>query len=308
MHWFRLYSEFATDPKVQRMPEEMQRRLVMIFCAKAADTIRTWCDADVTFYLRISDVACDETKKLFIERGFIDEQWNLLNWDKRQFVSDSSTERTKRYRERKRTSQNVTVTKCDALDTDTDTDTEHIKPKPIVRSAHLVEQIYELYPRKVGKGAALRAIKSALTKLQAKNSISETEAATILIRSVSEFARSPAGNRGEYTPHCSTWMNQQRWNDDRGEWHRDFGGPNGTQPINRSRTRQELQRMELERAEEMDSAGAFDAGDHDEGNRNGGSLKRLCESVGGPATTQVAKGIPSSRSNPEILPKASRTN
>ena len=26
MDWFRLYSEFSTDPKVQMMPEALQRR------------------------------------------------------------------------------------------------------------------------------------------------------------------------------------------------------------------------------------------------------------------------------------------
>ena len=30
MPWFRMWSEFADDPKVQIMPEAMQRRLVML--------------------------------------------------------------------------------------------------------------------------------------------------------------------------------------------------------------------------------------------------------------------------------------
>lgn len=33
-----------------------------------------------------------------MQQGFIDEKWILLNWNKRQFLSDSSTERVRRHR------------------------------------------------------------------------------------------------------------------------------------------------------------------------------------------------------------------
>lgn len=126
--WFRMYSEFATDPKVQMMPEAMQRRLVMLFCMRCGDVTVTLGDDEIAFHLRISDAELAETKALFIAKGFIDSKWSIKNWDKRQFASDSSAARTRAYRDRKRdkavTSQ---VTKGDALDTDTDTDTEEAK-------------------------------------------------------------------------------------------------------------------------------------------------------------------------------------
>lgn len=121
--WFRMYAEFASDPKVQMMSEVMQRRLVMLFCMRCGDVTVTLCDEEIAFHLRISDADLAETKALFIAKGFVDSAWNIANWDKRQFASDSSAARTRAYRERIRcksvTSQ---VTKCDALDTDTDTD------------------------------------------------------------------------------------------------------------------------------------------------------------------------------------------
>ncbi len=134
--WFRMYNEFAHDPKVQMMSEAMQRRLIMLFCDRSCDVTVTLSEQEIAFRWRISDDELAQTKALFISKGFIDEEWNVLNWDRRQFVSDSSTDRTRRYRERKRTSQerhNVTeVTKCDALDTDTDTEQiqnrEDLKP------------------------------------------------------------------------------------------------------------------------------------------------------------------------------------
>jgi hypothetical protein len=69
-----------------------------------------------------------------MSKGFIDSTWNLLNWDKRQFITDrdiSGAERQKRWRERQKEKnsnalRNVPVT---LLDTDTDTDTDTDKKK-----------------------------------------------------------------------------------------------------------------------------------------------------------------------------------
>jgi hypothetical protein len=127
--WFRMYSEFADDPKVQIMPEAMQRRLLMLMCSKCKG--ETLHETELAFHWRISETELAETKAVFLKKEFIDEGWNLLNWDKRQFISDSSTDRVRKYRQGKKqdetlpetngTKRNVTVT---PPDTDTDTDTE----------------------------------------------------------------------------------------------------------------------------------------------------------------------------------------
>ena len=101
--WFRTYSEFAHDPKVQSMSETMQRRLVMIFCLKCSDVLKTLSDDDIAFQLRISGDDLLATKMLFITKGFIDKNWSIKNWDKRQFVSDKSAERQRKYRAKKAT-------------------------------------------------------------------------------------------------------------------------------------------------------------------------------------------------------------
>ena len=145
--WFRLYSEFADDPKVQMMSEAMQRRLVMLMWSRCKG--ETLHETQMVFHWRISDADLADTKRVFLQNGFIDEDWELLNWDRRQFVSDSSTERVRRSRQRKKqdetlhrpekaldipgdetdeTKRNVTVTPPEQnrtqTDTDTDTDTE----------------------------------------------------------------------------------------------------------------------------------------------------------------------------------------
>lgn len=117
--WFRLYAEFATDPKVQMMSEVMQRRFIMLLCARCNGNV-TLQDEEVTFLLRISNEEWQETKRVFIAKNFIDEANNLLHWDKRQFRSDSSRERVSRHRENKKQECNVTVTPPEQNRTDTD--------------------------------------------------------------------------------------------------------------------------------------------------------------------------------------------
>lgn len=98
MEWFRMYTEFANDPKVQSMPEAMQRRLIMVFCLRSSNTLVTLQDDEIAFALRITEVELAETKALFVRKGFVNGEWEIQNWDKRQFVSDSSASRVAKHR------------------------------------------------------------------------------------------------------------------------------------------------------------------------------------------------------------------
>lgn len=136
--WFRLYHEFATDPKVQMMSEVNQRRLVMLFCMRCCNGHETFQDDEVTFQLRISDAEWQETKSLFIDKGFIDKSNKVLKWDKRQFVSDSSTARVRKFRELNKTTKkkkrecNVSVTPPEQNRTDTEIYSSDVPYRDIV--------------------------------------------------------------------------------------------------------------------------------------------------------------------------------
>jgi len=158
--WFRLYAEFAHDPKVQSMSEAMQRRLLMLLCLRCSNTLVTLQEDELAYALGISEEALAETKALFLRKRFIDEHWVMLNWNKRQFTSDTSAARVKAHRERKKAdgkaSRNSDVTlqkqETNALDTDTDTDTEdqHLPPSADgVRkcpTGKIVDLYHELMP------------------------------------------------------------------------------------------------------------------------------------------------------------------
>lgn len=129
--WFRLYSEFAHDPKIQMLSEAMQRRYVMLMCLRCSEVLETLHETEIAFQLRLSTEELEQTKQLFISKNFIDKHWNLLNWDKRQFVSDSSTMRVAKHRNKKKQVSNAdeTLQKRQSNAIDTDTDTEQIQKK-----------------------------------------------------------------------------------------------------------------------------------------------------------------------------------
>lgn len=81
------------------------------------------------------------------------------------------------------------------------------------------EQIYQHYPRKVGKIAALKAIEKAIKLLADR----EDDPVAFLIEKVKVYAASPDGHksRGKFRPHPSTWFNQGRYDDDVAEWQED---------------------------------------------------------------------------------------
>jgi hypothetical protein len=104
-----MYHEWDSDPKVQSMTEAMQRRLAMLFCSRCKE--ETLQERDRAFHWRISMEELTETKAVFMEKGFIDGNWNPINWNNRQFLSDSSTDRVRRYRQGLKQDETLHVTK-----------------------------------------------------------------------------------------------------------------------------------------------------------------------------------------------------
>jgi hypothetical protein len=99
--WFRMYSEFATDTKVQSMDETLQRRFIMFLCLHCAGEFEKLTDEELAFALRISAEELTKTKLVFEKKGFLVDG-KIANWNKRQFKSDSSTERVREHRQRQR--------------------------------------------------------------------------------------------------------------------------------------------------------------------------------------------------------------
>jgi hypothetical protein len=83
--------------------------------------------------------------------------------------------------------------------------------------------IYRAYPRHVGSRTAKQAIDRALRRLMdgKEGPMSEGDAVEGLLRATQAFARSPAGRKGNFTPHPATWFNRSSYLDSPEEWHRE---------------------------------------------------------------------------------------
>lgn len=212
--WFRLHNEFADDPKVQMMSEVDQRRLVMLFCLRSHGHV-TLQDVTVTFQLRISNEEWSCTKKLFIEKGFINESNEVLQWNTRQYISDSSADRVAKHRAKIKEAKN-SVTMCNVTVTppDTDTDTETDNKKTCANAVKKQDKelpsflkFWELYPKKKSKQEATRA----WSKLNPDDELQELIAQAIAIaKKDPQWTK----NNGDYIPLPASWINGKRWEDE----------------------------------------------------------------------------------------------
>jgi hypothetical protein len=130
--WFRFYQETLDDPKVQQLaPQDFKAWVNLLCLACRGDGILPSLE-DVAFALRMSENETRSTLDRLAIAGLIATRkggangmrYAIVNWDEKQYKSDTSTDRVKRFRQRSSAvSETVTVTPPDT-DTDTESDTD----------------------------------------------------------------------------------------------------------------------------------------------------------------------------------------
>lgn len=162
--WFRMYTDFLEDPKLISLAFEDQRHFIAILALKSSGLIDQECADNVKNRLVAQRLWVDyaiiaDVKKRLFDAGLIDENWQPVAWEKRQFSSDrdpTGAERQKKYRENQRLAErnalrnapsNASVTLPDT-DTDTDTDKKRKNKSP---SADIeFELMWTEYPKRPG--------------------------------------------------------------------------------------------------------------------------------------------------------------
>lgn len=135
--WFRLYHRIIDDDKIRLLAFEDRWHFVALLCLKGEGLIDE-PDSDlrvrklaVKLGLQVREV--EEVFRRLSEVGLTDERGDPIAWQELQFQSDSSTERVRKYRERKKKrggNEDETLQKrrgndpVTPQDTDTETDTE----------------------------------------------------------------------------------------------------------------------------------------------------------------------------------------
>ena len=128
MPWLRLYTEFASDPVTQSLAFEDQRHFIILLCLKGNGTLdrpMKPSNRDRIIYrgLGLDPSSAEEAKRRLMEVELITDTWQPKAWNKRQFISDHSTERVRNIRKNKETRNGITTLlkrKCNAPRTDTE--------------------------------------------------------------------------------------------------------------------------------------------------------------------------------------------
>jgi hypothetical protein len=212
--WFRLYAEFLDDPKVQMLSEIDQRRFLMLMCKRCSDGDVTSRDEEIAFHLRISDDEWRETKARLMQKNLINDEAKPIAWDKRQYASDSSAERTSAWRDRKKQHCDVTVTPPEK---EKEKEKEKMKtiPANVARSRGSgdsslgFDHFWDQWPKKVGKAEAEKAWK----RLGPDEALQEQMLAAIDHQRDSDAWRKDGG---AFIPNPATWLRGRRWEDDVG--------------------------------------------------------------------------------------------
>lgn len=109
--WFRMYDDVLNDPKAQKLSDAAFRGWVNIMClASKNDGILEQPVENIAFSLRKSLPKTRELIQTLQSGGLLDRTengWKPHNWETRQYKSDVSTARVKRFRE---CSRNVSET------------------------------------------------------------------------------------------------------------------------------------------------------------------------------------------------------
>jgi hypothetical protein len=125
--WFRLYIEVLNDPKVQHLSDRQFRGWINLLCVASKYNGVLPSTEEIAFLLRIKPANAQRLLEEMRHVGLLDEVNGHLaphNWKGRQYESDHSTSRVKRFRARRRdVPRNVSTTVSETLP-DAETETE----------------------------------------------------------------------------------------------------------------------------------------------------------------------------------------
>lgn len=204
--WFRLYTRMVDDEKLRLLAFEDRWHFVALCCLKGSgllDDTSAMRDRKIAVKMGIQLADLENVKKRLIEVGLIDEMMNPVAWDELQQVSDTSSERVKKYREKQRAS--TVKRECNVTVTVQDKDIEEDK-KELEKENSGFDQFWQLYPNKTAKAYC--------EKLFAKLSKPDQQA---VIASMPKFLDAVTAKRKTFKdyqpPNPSTYINQRRFDD-----------------------------------------------------------------------------------------------
>lgn len=256
--WFRYYREAVYDPKIRMLEDKTHRFWIDCLCLVDEETGELPPLKEIAIVTKKHLKSCEKVAEKLTKIGIFSHKFCSKNpekvvgyfvtaWTKRQYKSDSSTERTRKHKAQKKQEGNVPETPPEYRIQNTD----NKPPKsPLVRgseSEDIFDRFWKAYPRKTGKAPARKKWDAACKQVDPEKIILAARA--YAAERQGDCARNPANER--FTQEAKTWLNQQRWEDfdgagaaetytsddwraacrwwkKHGEWSDDLGGEPGS--------------------------------------------------------------------------------
>jgi hypothetical protein len=267
--WFRVYTELLHDRKVRGLPASQRWVWIAVLslgrqsCEPGRLLISTTepiTDREIADEASVSLADVKTALVTFVQRDMLrsaDGVYEIVKWNRRQFDSDSSTDRSRKHRE-VRVAETDDATLRETLhghsqqqngngnathhSQSQSTEIKDILLKPLT-AKQAMAQFWPEYPRKVGKAACedffdRRRVTQALLDR--------------MIAQVRACCRTEQWQNSQFVPHPKTWLNQRRWEDDEPESGRAQGDEPPPQAASSPRlayrevTREEAMAIELE--------------------------------------------------------------
>jgi len=168
LRWFRFYADWIDNPKVQLLDATLQQRYIMLLCLRCMGEVPGLDTETIAWRLRIDPEDLRKTLDILAANGLWDDS-DIPNWNERQFVSDSSTERSRKHRAaspQRCCNGDATLQQRPQSQTQT-SDTEkitHLPPKRVDGVAEVVEYLNQVTGKKYSLDKGNKEIEGALKR------------------------------------------------------------------------------------------------------------------------------------------------
>lgn len=255
--WFRLYDDVVDEPKVQRLAPDVFRAWINLLCVASKNGGVLPQISDISYRLRIDETEVKRFIETLCETQLFDTKNGEIsphNWEARQFTSDNSTARVRKFREKHQShkggkkkrnvscnvSRNVSETANETFITEQNR--VYISPPPPLKNGGIddsdktvifseFDALRSAYPRGGGRRKAsgpsnefageFESWYSAYPRregrgqaFKAYRAARKKVSAEILLNAVKRDALRFEGKERQFIPHPATWLNGERWTDD----------------------------------------------------------------------------------------------
>lgn len=222
MRWLRLYDDTINDPKILKLPEAMRWHWVAMLCVASKNEGALPPLDDVAIQLRVTTGKATEIMAALVKAGLLDKTETGFaphNWNGRQYKSDVSTERVKRFRNAQRnvpqtvsetvseTSESVSV----SVSVYSSVSEKKEEKKECARRTDdwpkdYGDLFWQAFPRKTEKLSAMKK----LATIRKSGIVTFAD----LMAGVKRYAEATSSTEQRYVKHPTTWLNAGCWADE----------------------------------------------------------------------------------------------